>query len=292
MQQRIAMKKNSGKWFEGKTIEALRGFYKGSLIHGEKRIETSYDGHRKVDVGIYNPGNHDYIIFECKDEKRPIGPKALDQVVAIKNHGKGVTKVAVVSNNEYTPDTIKYAAHENIDLFNLINPEEKRLRPVLTVPTLHNFIWLGMFEYRCFLFDKELKIYNAPAKVTLDNDGNVFEVARRLWNNEIWERKPGRYEYKYEKFNMAQSTENGIKMVPVDYIVFTYEVVRKSFLYSAPLVKGEGLYDVGKGLFLSSSPYISIGPFTIEDVAKPEYEVTETTDETNVSFQGVLVHQL
>lgn len=199
------MKKNSGKWFEGKTIEVLKGIYKDSLIHGEKRIETSYNGHRKVDIGVNNPGNHDYIIFECKDEKKPVGPKALDQVVAIKNYCKGVTKVAVVSNNGYTPDTIKYAACESIDLFNLINPEEKRLRPVLIIPTLHTFIWLAMFEYKCFLFDQDLKIYNAPDKVTLDNDGNVFEIAKKLWNNCIWERKSGRYEYNYENFNMAQS---------------------------------------------------------------------------------------
>jgi len=285
-------KKNSGKWFEGKTIEVLRKFYKGLPIHGEKRIETSYDGHRKIDIGVYNPGNHDYIVFECKDEKRPIGPKALDQVVAIKNHGKGVTRVAVVSNNKYTPDTIKYAARENIDLFNLINPEEKRLRPVLTVPTLHTFIWLAMFEYKCILFDQEIEIYNAPEKVILDNDGTVLEIARRLWNNETWERKQGRYKYKYENFNMAQSLENGIKIVPVDNIVFTYEVISKSFLYSAPLVKGEGLYDVAKGRFLPSSPYISIGPFAIEDIAKPKNEVTDILNEKNLSFHGVLVHQM
>ncbi len=286
------MKKNSGKWFEGKTIEVLKKFYGGLPIHGEKRIETSYDGYRKIDVGIYNPGNHDYIVFECKDEKHPIGPKALDQVIAIKNHGKGVTKVAVVSNNKYTPDTIKYAAHENIDLFNLINPEDKRLRPTLTVPALHSFIWLAMFEFKCFFCDQEIEIYNAPEKVTLDNDGNVFEIARKLWNNETWERKQGKYIYNYENFNMAQSLENGIKKVPVDNIMFAYEVVNKSFLYSAPLVKGEGLYDVRKGLFIASSPYVSIGPFVIEDIAKSENEVTDISDDTNVIFMGVLVHQL
>ena len=285
-------KKNSGKWFEGKTKDVLKKFYKDLPIHGEKRIETSYNGHRKIDIGVYNPGNHDYIVFECKDEKHPIGPKALDQIVAIKNHGKGVTKVAVVGNNKYTPDTIKYAASENIDLFNLINPEEKRLRPALTVPTLYTFIWLAMFEYRCFLFDQELEIYNAPEKVTLDNDGNVFEIARRLWNNETWERKQGKYKYKYEGFSMAQSIENGIKMVPVDYIMFAYEVVSKTFLYSAPLVKGEGLYDVAKGHFLSSSPYVSVGPFTIEDIAKSENEVKGILDETIASIHEVLVHQL
>ena len=286
------MKKKSGKWFEGKTIEVLKEIFNDLPIHGEKRIKTSYDGYRKVDVGVYNPGNHDYIVFECKDTKQPVGPKALDQVVAIKNHCKGVIKVAIVSNNDYTQDTIKYAAHERIDLFNLINPEEKLLRPVLTVPTLQTFIWLAMFEYKCFLFNEELKINNAPDKVTLDNDGNVFEIARKLWNNNIWERNPGRYEYNYEKFNVAQSIENGIKMVPVDNIIYNYEVVSKSFLYSAPLVKGEGVYDVRKGIFLPVSPYISIGPFTIEDVAKPENEVVGIPDEIKVSFQGVLIHQL
>lgn len=286
------MKKNSGKWFEGKTIEVLQGLFKDLPIHGEKRIETSYDGHRKVDVGVYNPGNHDYIVFECKDEKHPIGPKALDQAVAIKNHGKGVTKVAVISNNGYTPDTIKYAAYENIDLYNLINPEEKRLRPILTVPTLHTFIWLAMFEYRCLFSDQEIEIYNTPEKVVLDNDGSVLEIARKLWNDETWERKSGQHEYNYEKFNMAQSLENGIKVVPVDNIVFTYEVISKSFLYSAPLVKGEGLYDVAKGQFLTSSPDISVGPFSIEEIAKPENEVTDRSDETKTSFRGVYVHQI
>jgi hypothetical protein len=91
---------------------------------------------------------------------------------------------------------------------------------------------------------------------------------------------------------MAQSLENGIKMVPIDNIVFTYEVVSKSFLYSAPLVKGEGLYDVAKGYFLPSSPYISVGPFAIEDIAKSENEVTDLSEKNNVSFQGVLVHQI
>jgi hypothetical protein len=287
------MEKNSGKWFEEKAIDMLQKFYTGLPVHGEKRIKTLYDGHRKIDVGVYNPSNHDYIVFECKDEKHPIGPKALDQAVAIKNYGKGVTKVAVISNSRYTSDTIKYAAHENIDLFNLINPEEKQFRPVLTIPTLHTFIWLAMFEYKCFLFDQDINIKNAPEKVILDNDVNIFDVAKKLWNEKLWESTQGIHEYNYEKFNIAQSIKNGIKRtVPVDNIKFSYEVINKSFLYAAPLVKGEGLYDVRKGLFLSSSPYVSIGPLTIEDVAKLENEIINISDETNISFKGVLVHRL
>lgn len=286
------MKKNSGKWFEGKTIEVLKTLYKGLPVHGEKRIETTYNGHRKIDVGVHNPGNHDYIVFECKDENTPTGPEALDQALAIKRTGKNVTKVAIVSNNRYTPGVIKYAEHEAIDLFNLINPDEKRLRPVLTVQTLHNFIWLAMFEYICMLMDQNLGIKNDPKKVALDRDGSIFDVARKLWNGGLWEKSQGKYKYVYENFNMAQSLENGIKTVSVDSIEFRYEVINKSFLYPAPLVKGEGLYDVRKGLFIPTSPFVSIGPLVIEDIAHPEYEVTSVQDDVKIGFKGTLVHQL
>jgi hypothetical protein len=40
----------------------------------------------------------------------------MDQIITIKNHGKGFTKIAIVGNNKYTPDTMKYATSENIDL--------------------------------------------------------------------------------------------------------------------------------------------------------------------------------
>jgi len=278
-----------GKYYEGKSFETLRRLFPGLPVHGERRVPTYYGSYRKVDVGVNNPGDYDYIIFECKDERRSTGQGDIDQILGTTD-GVQALRGAVISNNKYTEGAIAYARAKSLDLYNLVDPSDTRLRPVLTIPTLHTFIWLSQFTYECVLFDQPLPITSAPDRVFLDNDGNVLDLVQRLWNDGALDRAPGRHDYRHDRFNMARAPDCGFINGAVEDIDIHYETVTKHFLYQAPLVKGEGLYDVLNGVFIVSSADFAIGPLSIEDIAKEEHEVMQLPD--GVPVVGTYVHQM
>lgn len=281
--------KNTGKYFEGKSIETLKAIFPASIIHPEKQIPTTYGGFRKVDMGINKPGEYDYVVFECKDEKRTTSVGALGQAQDImKDVGAG--RCAILTNNKISKNAIKKAFAQDVDVFNIIDPKDEQIRPKLKVRVVTDFTWLVQYSYICRFAGQDMAINFPPEATFLSQDGSIHELVCNLWNEDKLSAKTGMYEYVHNKFNMVSAKEYGLISAPADDIKIYYEVTSNRFVNDTPLVKGVGLYDIKKKQFITASKEIAIGPMKIEDIAKAEHQTTKTPEELNATFVGDFKH--
>ncbi len=282
-------KKNSGKYFEGKSIETLRAIFPSNAIHPEKRIPTTYGGFRKVDIGINNPGKYDYIVIECKDENKTTSVAAVGQAQDImKDVGAG--RCAVITNNRASKNALKKALAQNTDVFNIIDPEDEKIRPKLTVKVLSEFTWLAQYSYVCEFADQDMGVNFPPEETVLSEDGTVHELACKLWNENKLKDTPGKHIYLHGSFNMVSTEKHDLISAPADDIKFSYEVVAKRFVSNVPLAKGVGLYDVQKKQFIAASKEIAVGPMSIDKIAIEANETTNTAEELQAAFHSSLKH--
>jgi hypothetical protein len=283
------MSPKKGKWFEDKSLEAIKNLFPGKVVYPERVVKTDYGGFRKIDISVGSPGDAEYIILECKDSKK-IGIAAIDQVI---EQGLDVkaSRVALITNGKISKTALNKAGFKNVDVFHLVDKKDNRIRPRFFVKVLHHLIWLGSFLYKCFLFGSNLNINAPPDQVFLDNDKSILDLAKRLFNERIFSMEKGKHNYSYDKFNMATRAEIvGIKMGPVENILFEYEVIKKSFLTEVELAKGAGLYDVRRGLFIVFSEEVGFGPLSIEEIAKEEFLTQKTAKECEAAFEVFCYH--
>jgi len=289
MTKKTSNGKNSGKYFEGKSIDTLRAIFPSNSIHPEKQIPTTYGGFRKVDIGINNPGEYDYIVIECKDEERVTGVGAVGQAQDImKDVGAG--RCAVITNNRASKNALKKSLAQDVDVFNLIDPEDESIRPKLTVSVLTEFTWLAQYTYECEFAGQIMHISFPPNETILSEDGTVHQLASRLWNESKLSIEPGKHEYVHESFNMVSAVKYGLISAPADDIKFSYEVVAKKFLCNIPLAKGVGLYDIKNAQFIAASDEVAVGPMSIDAIARSENETAKTAEELRAAFIGNLKH--
>jgi len=171
-----------GKWFEDKSKMILSDFFpKGTLVHSEKNISTKWGGFRKVDIGVGSPGDFDYIIFECKDWKSTAGPSTVDYALGIMRD-VGAKKAALLLNGKLSENGIKKAKYEGLEVFNIINPKEEKLRPKLKAKVLSHFIWIQKYKYALLFGEGEHNIYGDPESVFLEDGENIKTLLKKLWN--------------------------------------------------------------------------------------------------------------
>ena len=280
----------SGKWFEDKSRAVVTDYFpKDTLVHGEKKIKTTYNGFRKVDIGINKPGSFDYIIFECKDLKNGAGPGEVGYALDIMQD-VGAHKAALLLNCQLSDNGIKKARARNLEVFNIINPKEKRLRPKLKVKTLSHFSWISKYKYALLFGDKEHDIYDDPEKVFLKDSETIKSLLKKLWNTGQLKQNTGIYSYTLDQFFMVKAPKLGVKLAAADGIRIDYEVIKKSYLYEAELNRGEGLFDVLKNEFIPTSRDISFGPLTIEDITIKGKEIKNSEVVDGLAFEGGLTY--
>lgn len=277
-----------GKWFEDKSRAVLRDLFPTATpIHPEKSIPTKWDGFRKVDIGVGKPGSFDYIILECKDEKN-VGPSAVDQAVGIRDDVEA-KNAALLVNGRISKNALKKAKSNNIKVFNVIDPNDDRIRPHIWVKVITHFIWLQKFRYSLILFDQEHKIYGDPNEVYIEPGKTLTQFVKDKWNDGTLSRELGIHSHSLEKLHMITAPFLGIKTAAVDEIRIEYEVIRASYLSKTELSKGTGLYNIPEQMFIPLSDFISFGPITLENILTGER--MENPEETEgVAFIGFAYH--
>jgi len=277
-----------GKWFEDKSHTVLTDLFPaGTSIHSEKTVPTKWEGFRKVDIGIGKPGGFDYVILECKDEKS-IGPGAVDQAVGIRED-VGAKNAALLVNGRVSKNALKKAESNSIKVFNVIDPDDDRIRPRIWVKVITHFIWLQKFRYSLMFAGQEHKIYGDPNEVYIEPGKTLTQFVKDKWNDGTLSREIGIHSYSLEKFYMVTAPLLGIKTAAVDEIQIEYEIIRASYLSKVELSKGVGLYNIAERIFIPSSDFISFGPMTLEDVLKGEK--MENLDEIEgAAFIGFAYH--
>lgn len=188
-----------------------------------------------------------------------------------------------------TKNALKKAESNDIKVFNVIDPNDERIRPHIWVKVITHFVWLQKFRYSLFLSKQEHKIYGDPNEVYIEPDKTITEFVKDKWNDETLIREPGLHSYSFEKIWMITAPNIGIKLAAVDEIQIEYEIVRASYLSKAELSKGVGLYNISERAFIPSSDFISSGPITLEDILKGE-KVENPEEIEGVAVIGFAYH--
>ncbi|WP_292415156.1 MULTISPECIES: restriction endonuclease [unclassified Methylophaga] len=128
--------KNTGKSFEEAVYEIVKLFsgdaevFKNTFITGASGTKRQID----VEVKSYLLGAPVNMIIECKDHKTKIGVKIVDEMVG-KVDDVGANIGVIVSNSGFSKNAISRAKRlGHIELYSLINSENKIIRNKLHVP--------------------------------------------------------------------------------------------------------------------------------------------------------------
>jgi len=284
-------KKNDGKWFEKVTFEQVSKINNNHkiLLKPSEKVQTTFGTWRQVDARSIDDLGLSYVVYECKDESSPIGIKASEQAEGIMKD-IGAKKAAVVGNNRFTADLIKRCKAHNIELLQIIDTKEKRLRTTVKFKTLTTFYWISQYKYRGVFCDGEFEINILPTDIKDTNSNKtIHEMVTELWNSRTLSSQPGINEYKIDKFFLLTAEEHGLKTKPVDGLIIEYVVQEKSYALDVPIADGSGVLDVVNQRFYSTSEVTGVGPFSVEDIVKLENAVNDSEIAkfiNNVSFKG------
>ena len=294
----IKDKKNSSKkkgfWLEEKARKGLEKIFSDDFYRVNKKeisVKTNWEGVRKIDALVEEKfSEKNILLMECKD-KKSINVGDVDQAIE-QARDIQARNIAILGNGKFSKNALKKSRFYGVYNLNYIDTSDARVRTIIKFPLLSSFIWLKSFKYSCRLFDKDIdKICSPPEDVLLSKDKSVLDLAKKLWNEGVFVQEKGKYVYEYTNFNMAEALSSGVKLVPVDSIVFEYEVVKKDFISFHSLFEGVGFYNVSKSEFIPLSEDIRFGPINIEEIIKEENEVkNEVLIET--SFSQTLIHIL
>lgn len=237
-----------------------------------------------------NSGEFPYVIYDCKDWKNGVCVGVVDQALEMMRD-VGAQKAALIVNGRISSGALKKAEHKGIKVFNIIDPKDKRVRPYLWVNVLTHFIWLQRFRYRLIFANQEHQIFGDPNLVYVQEDMNIVDLVKKLWNNGIFKKDKGIHTYSWKKFCLVKAVKLGILAAPSDEILIEYEIIKKSFISKANIVQGVGLYDVLKQEFIPSSNEISFGPLSLEDIVSNGKEVNKSSKIPGIAFEGFSLHR-
>lgn len=276
---------SKGKWFEKKSIEFLGGLDPSARIWGERRIPTDYDPteFRKIDISIGNPGDSDFLIFECKNWKKVIGPREIDECLGQMADVRA-KKVTLLVNGKVSESAKKKAKKRGVKVFSLIDPSEKDFRSKLLAKVLTHFFWIKMFRYSLWLADSQLEIYGEPKFIVLDDGKTLTQLVQDKWNQELISREPGFHNF-FEGFHMIKAPQLGIKMAAVDKIKVEYEVTSAHFLHEVELNKGRGFFNILQKSFRPLDSEIGFGPVSIEEIINKGIRISKQVRPEEFTFE-------
>ncbi len=257
-------KRNNGKYFERKTYSILSKFNPAKQVMADVRIQGKLsESSRQIDVTLRDPGEYDFIAFECKDEKATIGTPTVEGYHT-KLHDVGATKGAIVSNSPFSRGARRMAEKLKIDLLHLVDSEDAAIKTKLSAPSgvVHERVenWSVAFrdgEPNGFPSDSDYRKY----VITLE-DGNkttARELAQKVWTD------------LGDTVTNGQATREfrGLKMELPDGLIIELPpmlvVLNISFLYRIgrmDITQSQGIYNVQDGSYQTS--HMAVGPFGSE----------------------------
>lgn len=127
--------RNNGKYFEKKTHSIISKLNPQKDVIPDVRIVGKLsESSRQLDIVLKDPGEYDFIAFECKDEKASIGTPTVEGY-ATKLQDVGAKHGAIVSNSSFSRGARRMAAKLKIDLLNLVDTGDDAIKTKLFAPS-------------------------------------------------------------------------------------------------------------------------------------------------------------
>lgn len=261
------------KWkkFENKTVQVVKELNKNSKVYGNIYIKGKFSkSSRQVDVKLVDPGEYDFMVFECKDNARSIDTPAIEAFVT-KLKDLGAEKGAVVSNSPYTEGAQNLAKEFNIDLLHLVDDSDKDIRTIIYATALISDVMprgfsvgFGTTSTQGITFQDDVK------KLTfIGVDGNnvtAYQIFSTLWNEtEELAKSPGSYKYTLPDDRSISILGNDGGSVAVQKLHFNYEVIERYFVGSVKMIDTSGIYNVKEKSYRTKSLKTEIiTPYEVE----------------------------
>jgi hypothetical protein len=275
--------KNDGKYFEKKTHHILSRLNPSKDVMPDVRIVGKLsESSRQLDVILRDPGEYDFIAFECKDEKVPIGTPTIEGYHT-KLMDVGAKHGAIVSNSPFSRGARRMAVRLKIDLLHLVDTGDEAIKTKLLAPSgvVHERvkIWHLAFSQKPL----EGFPFTTPdySKVVVRGPDGVSKKIKQL-ACEFWD-------------ELGESVTNGTvikefhdlilevnsKRIELPVLKITLELDFEYRYGSMDITQSEGIYNVRDGTYQTDS--LAVGPFGYEIFKSWTLTTKDEMDKMNLS---------
>jgi hypothetical protein len=275
--------KNDGKYFERKSHAIISRLNPGKDVIPNVRIvgklsETS----RQLDVIQRDPGEYDFIAFECKDESGAIGTPTVEGYYT-KLMDVGAKHGAIVSNTSYSRGARRTASKLKIDLLNLVDTDDDKIKTQLIAPTavIHERVtqWGVGFSSQppSRVMDGDLSKLKLGA-----SDGQ--EKTLSALANDLWQEMANDPDVKEGVRDVGLdglSAEVGGTRVPLPRVTIRFDIAFERRLGHQNITQSQGIFNVREGSYQTS--HMAVGEFS-EDIFKTWEPVSEEQMNTAKPF--------
>jgi hypothetical protein len=245
------------KWkkFEGKTTEIIRELNPKAEVVPNVFLEGKLSlKKRQIDVKLVEPGQYDFIVFECKDHGRPLDIPVIE-AFSTKLQDISAKRGAVVSSSGFTDGAENMASNLGIDLLALVDTGDPEIKTKLYASMIISDVFVDKYAIR-INFTGEM-VGSIPSdsrqmRISIGHSSKISsppEIFKDLWNNtELLKKERGAFEYTVNSKIISSLTEE----VPC-MLTFIYEVVEKHFLGKVEIIDARGIYNFKEGGFQTRS---------------------------------------
>lgn len=235
------------KWkkFESKASEILKELNPKAEVVPNVYLQGKLSlGRREVDIKLVEPGQYDFIAFECKDYGRPLDIPVVE-AFNTKLQDIGVKKGAIVSNSSFTPGAENMAAKLGIDLLGVVDTGDSDIKTKLYASMIISDTMVKSLAIRIEFFG--VMHGSIPADINLMQISIGYppvvnfvpKVFHNLWNNtELLTKKPGSYEHS-EQCKIISNIGEEVSCK----ITFLYNVIEKHFKGKIEIINARGIYN-------------------------------------------------
>ncbi len=236
------------KWkkFESKTTEIVKELNPKAEVVPNVFLQGKLSlKRRQVDVKLVEPGQYDFIAFECKDHSRPLDIPVVE-AFNTKLQDIGAKKGAIVSSSSFTDGARNIADKLGIDLLALVDTGDPEIKTKLYASMIiSDTIAKSMAVRVSFSGAMRGGIPTNPSLMqVIAGEPPVINFVPKLFHN-LWNntdnltKVPGSYEYTQK----VKIVSNIGEEVPCD-LTFIYEVVEKHFKGKIEIINAKGIYNL------------------------------------------------
>lgn len=279
--------RNSGKYFEKKTHQVLSRMNPSKEVVPNVRIVGKLsESSRQLDVVLRDPGEYDFIAFECKDETSSIGTPTIEGYYT-KLIDVGAKHGAIVSNSPFTRGARRMAAKLKIDLLHLVDTGDEAIKTKLLCPSgiVHERVktWhLGFAQKPPQGFPFNAIDYSDLVVVFPDGKPqSIKQLATEVWDKLGDSISSGVATKEFS--GLIMNIDNGKINLPV--LTLSFEIDFEYRHGYMDITQSVGIFNVKDGSYQTAS--MAVGPFS-DEIFKT-WSVT-TKDEMDKMHLSAILH--
>ncbi len=257
MTKRGIGRKRLGAGFEKRTASILQLLSPSAQISHDVSIVGQLSRvERQFDVRAVDPVAYEYILFECKDRRRPLDVEVVDAFVGKLADIGGSPKAALVSNSRYTQAAMNMASAAGIDCLELVDTRDPKIKAQLRVTVLVRDAFvadLGLLKESVQRHDVPTRLPHLKLHDVDGRETNAADVMVDAWNSQLIPHHVGYHCFSFRALGYPQCATTYDKWISTEDIVVGVEVSERCWRGSLAILNTEGLYNTGDRTYATTS---------------------------------------